>query len=559
MPGVTVVTATRSGPAGGDSVPSATLFVAGTAQRGAVNAPGIVRSLKDFEALYGVGTTGTSLHQHLQTFFEEGGQRAYVQRVAAADAAIATVKLQSSAASDTGPVTSATSTTITSSGKTYVVNAYAGYIAQITAGQGVGQARTVVSNTATALTVSSAWTTTPVTGAPTYSLFPQIIQLDAASPGAFGNGLSAEIVAGTVLNTWAIKVKQAGVTIYTSAAFATVSAAVAALNKSLVANIIKATDIRPVTVVDTANPVVTTSALAAGAEGSALLDADYTSSLDNFDYELGAGAVAIPEQSGVAIWNGMRNHAANNNRIALCAFAAGTTSDQALSSVSDYGTVDNAQFCAFYWPSVLIPDGTGGSRTVSPESYVAGARTRAHRQFGPWQPAAGLVSEATFVTGLAQTVLRTTGDALDDGGINGLRVIAGNVRVYGARSISTDLTNWRNITNADTVNYVVVQCQSVLEPYVFNVVDARGSLYGRIHAAIVAELEPIRRSGGFFEGIDAKGQQVDSGYSVLVDDSINPAPNLAEGRVAAQVAVRVSPVGDKIVVTITKSSLTSAV
>lgn len=58
-------------------------------------------------------------------------------------------------------VTSATATTLTSTGAGWGVNAWANQTVRITAGTGLGQRRRIVSNTATALTVTPAWTTTP--------------------------------------------------------------------------------------------------------------------------------------------------------------------------------------------------------------------------------------------------------------------------------------------------------------------------------------------------------------------------------------------------------------
>lgn len=61
----------------------------------------------------------------------------------------------------TGTATAGASTTLTNSVKTWAVNQWTNYQVRITAGTGVGQVRTIASNTATILTVSSAWTTIP--------------------------------------------------------------------------------------------------------------------------------------------------------------------------------------------------------------------------------------------------------------------------------------------------------------------------------------------------------------------------------------------------------------
>ena len=60
-----------------------------------------------------------------------------------------------------GTATSGGSTTLTDSSKSWTVNAYANKAVVISAGTGSGQHRTIASNTATALTVDTAWTTNP--------------------------------------------------------------------------------------------------------------------------------------------------------------------------------------------------------------------------------------------------------------------------------------------------------------------------------------------------------------------------------------------------------------
>lgn len=61
----------------------------------------------------------------------------------------------------TGTATAGAASTLTDGSKTWTVNQWANSQVRITAGTGAGQVRTIASNTATALTVSAAWGTSP--------------------------------------------------------------------------------------------------------------------------------------------------------------------------------------------------------------------------------------------------------------------------------------------------------------------------------------------------------------------------------------------------------------
>lgn len=61
----------------------------------------------------------------------------------------------------TGTATAGGASTLTNSAKNWTVNSYTNYQIRIVSGTGAGQIRTIASNTATVITVGSAWTTTP--------------------------------------------------------------------------------------------------------------------------------------------------------------------------------------------------------------------------------------------------------------------------------------------------------------------------------------------------------------------------------------------------------------
>lgn len=490
MPGVVVNTGVRVGPSGTTTAPASTYFVVGEAERGPTDAPQLVRSMTEYDKYFGGYTATGVLYQHIQTFFEEGGTRAYVLRVVNS----------------------------TATAGTFTVDGRSGSGAALTA--------------------------------------------TAANKGTWASKLGLEFEDGVSANTYRVTVLYDGNVVYKSGDLASNTAAAAALNANVGHLFTSAAGANAAFPAETNG---TPETFTNGTENLAsITDANVVTALALFGEELGAGAVAAPSRNGSTIWDGLLAHAVATRRVAICAFEDGDSVDTAKSAAANYsgsteGEKTAASHMAFYWPWVNVPDGAGSTRSISPESFVAAARAKAHESSGPWRPGAGLLSSSAFVSGLTETVAKTTSDALDTARINALRVVDGTVRVYGARSVSADETNWRFITYRDTLNYLTVQSEAALEKYVFSVIDGRKSIFAKVASELVSILEDARSRGGVFELVAADGQLIDRGYSVEVSDAINPTADLASGIVRARVGIRVSSVADIITVTITKSALTTAV
>jgi hypothetical protein len=299
-----------------------------------------------------------------------------------------------------------------------------------------------------------------------------------------------------------------------------------------------------------------------GTDGAAAT-ADFITALDLFTEDLGSGCVAIPGAVDTStsttretnFWDLIKDHCVANNRVALLSFEEGEDAGTVSTMSTDY-TGDDHEYLAFYHPWITIPY-LGNTISISPEAYVAAARSKTVTATGTWEAYAGEITIPNFVNGVAEVVGRTVGDALDAAYVNAIRVINGDVRIYGARSHSTNVAQWRFITNRDTVNYIVDRCALQLESLIFSTINGRKTLYGNIESAIQGILEPIRLSGGFYEGFDARGRRTDYGYTIAVNDTLNPVSQLQTGLVKAQVGVRISSIGDKITVNIIKSNLTT--
>jgi phage tail sheath protein FI len=192
-------------------------------------------------------------------------------------------------------------------------------------------------------------------------------------------------------------------------------------------------------------------------------------------------------------------HCNTHSRIAALHGEATDSTSEIRSLAQLVQASDNAEHVAVYYPWVSAPTGTPGvNRWIPPVGYAAGARARAHNQIGPHQPGAGIISDARFVNGVYTSIDKTTGDALDADCVNAIRIINNRVRIYGARSCSSDTTNFRYLNAQDVVNYVVVQANRTLEDVLFSIIDGRGGMFASIEARLVAVMVQICYVGGVF-------------------------------------------------------------
>lgn len=382
------------------------------------------------------------------------------------------------------------------------------------------------------------------------------ITLTAANPGTWSSGLTATVE--TVGSSFVLRVFLSGTQVYSTGTVATINDAVNKITAtgSAAKPYFTATAVNGTT---TLAATAAASAFSAGAAPTSPTTTDYTGSLARFDQGYGAGCVAIPGQTGATIWGPLIAHARAFNRIALLADTSAQSVATTVTNAATCSASTGAESAAMYHPHVTMTNDAGVTLTVSPESFVAAKRALAHQNVGAWQPAAGVLSQGNFITGLSLNFTKSEGDTLDIGRVNAIRTIQGYPRVYGARSLSLDEDNYRYLTQREVLNYIVTEAEKRLEDLVFSPLDARRTIYGLIEARMTAMLDPIRAKGGLFEYYGVNGELIDPGYSVVCDDSINPVAQLASGIVKARVGVRISSVGDQIQVDILKTNLTSTV
>lgn len=378
------------------------------------------------------------------------------------------------------------------------------------------------------------------------------MQFQAAGPGAWSSGVTINISNGTVPNTFTVSVAYQGVEVER---FANLASPADAVMKMAGSDWVIATDLASPTTTPNNNPAVTGSpvALSAGADDRASVDAaKLVTALSRFGPQYGDGCVAIPG-GGDATHAGLIAHAEGNSRMAILATSrgAGTTQLATLAAGLD------SEYAGLFAPWLLTRDAYGGTLAIPPDGYIAAVRSRAHRTEGPWQAPAGDRSRSVTMTAPDQIFDSATSAALEEAKVNPILPVAGGVRLYGWRSLSEDVNNWRLLTGIDVINRIVVAASQGLDPLIFDAIDARGHLLARVEAVLQGIVKPMADAGGLFPWIDfdATGQptQLDPGYQITTD----PSRDVASGnRVKATVAVRVSPTAALLELTVTKVGVT---
>ena len=498
MPGVVISTAVRTGPTGNTVRETSQAFFVGLAQRGPTDEAIKINSQEEYEAQYGGYVSYGYLHDTVQAFFEEGGTQCYIARVVGPGATTGFLTIQDDDPQGTGALDS--------------------------------------------------------------------ITITANGAGAWSTDITVLVTAGITAGTRTMLIYNDGDVIYSTGDVATPAAMAGKINSDAIASNYVTAEAIGENLPEVTAPA-TPVALSAGNDDQAnITTTEHNAALNLFLDSLGAGVVANPESSADAVKFALIDHANANNRIAYLFEASGTLMESTVvDDITDKARAitaarENTEHAQLIFPWVYKPTATAGvTRLCPPVGYAAGARARAHNQIGPQQVGAGIISSARFITGLEYNINKTQGDRLDDARVVALRRINNAIRIYGARTLSADTSNFRYITGQDVVNHVVVEANRALEDLLFSTIDGRNNIFASVEAKMIAILEPLRLAGALYEAFDSNGKRIDYGYTVKCDASLNPVTQLADGLVKAKVGVRVSSVGDKIEVDIVKSNLTASV
>ena len=188
----------------------------------------------------------------------------------------------------------------------------------------------------------------------------------------------------------------------------------------------------------------------------------------------------------------------------------------------------DSKYAALYWPWVKVFDPASGRNVyVPPSGHVAGVWGRNDDARGVHKAPANEVIRGAV--DLETQITKTEHGLLNPVGINCIRAFpAGGIRVYGARTLSSDPA-WRYLNVRRLFNYLEESILNGTQWVVFEPND--DALWARIRRTISAFLVNEWRRGALF------GLTPDEAFYVKCDRETNPAEGIDAGQVVCEVGV----------------------
>lgn len=305
--------------------------------------------------------------------------------------------------------------------------------------------------------------------------------------------------------------------------------------------------------------VLASKTLSGGTAGAAVADADYGIALGNFSSELGPGQVTAPGQTTAARQLLVIAHAVANNRFAVLD-AADTVTVATLVAAAQalYGAPNNGRrWAQLLAPWDVIPGLTATTqRTVPPSARACAQYAKVDELGNPNQGAAGRRGTAQFALDLSQAAWTATQrEELNNAGVTASRRRFGNtIQTWGIRTLADQVNDeaWSMAPNVRTIMAFAAKALVIGEEFEFDEIDGFGGETTKLKGELAAVAQSMFNVGALFGASPAEA------FSINVSPTVNTPTSLAAGKLLAQVALRVSPVAEQVVIYVVKVPITQA-
>lgn len=377
------------------------------------------------------------------------------------------------------------------------------------------------------------------------------LTVQANSKGAWGNNLKVAVVAGGAGGTFQLQVLYNNVLVEQSGDLVDTAAAVAWGTGSSYVTIIQGAS-----VLDPA--VAAASSLAGGSDDTgSITDTHWATALAQFSRDIGPGMVSMPGRTTDQAHLDTLAHAAANNRVAVLDAPDTAVVATLTSSATAARAGGNGKYGALFAPWAVVPGiASGTTRTVPYSAVVAGTVSRNEGQFSANDPAAGEKGISRYAIGLSQADQTDANrDTLNLAGVNMARILDGQVKTYGWRSLADPAVEpqWLNFGNARLFTAISADADNVGEQFVFDQIDGQGLTISQYGGELAAMLLSYYNQGALY------GETPDAAFSVDVGAQVNTGATIAAGELHAVLAVRMSPMAEHVIIEVVKVDITQEV
>ena len=186
----------------------------------------------------------------------------------------------------------------------------------------------------------------------------------------------------------------------------------------------------------------------------------------------------------------------------------------------------DSKYGAYYFPWIQCYDPEKGNVYVPPSGHIAGVYSRTDSERGVHKAPANEMIRGAL--GLKYNVSKGEQDLLNPKGINAIRHMNGAVRIWGARTLSSD-PSWRYINVRRLFIMVESSIERATQWVVFEPNDHR--LWKRVTRTISSFLTLLWRNGALM------GTSPEQAFYVKCDEETNPAEVVDAGQLVVEVGL----------------------
>jgi uncharacterized protein len=198
-----------------------------------------------------------------------------------------------------------------------------------------------------------------------------------------------------------------------------------------------------------------------------------------------------------------------------------------ISSFSD-GLVRD--FCAVYFPNLVIKNADGSIREIGPSGAIAGMMSRIDASHGVWKAPAGDIADIENASDLKLLINDSDNEILNSAGINAIREFQGRIVCWGARTVdgADSLgSEWKYIPIRRTALFIEQSLNEGLQWVVFE--PNNESLWAQIQNSAEHFMHQLYNMGAF------KGIKPGDAYYVKCDSDTNSQNDIVNGIVNIQI------------------------